>query len=52
MKPCCKIEELENSLALLKGQQVHYHHHLDEAHITDCLPNLEMLTCNLERIAK
>jgi hypothetical protein len=47
-----KMEELETSLALLKGQQVHCHHRLDEAHIVDRLPNLEMLARNLEGIAK
>jgi len=48
----CKMEELETSLALLKGQQVHCHHRLDKAHIVDRLPNLEMLARNSEGIAK
>jgi hypothetical protein len=48
----CKMEELETSLALLKGQKVHCRHCLDEVHIVDCLPNLEMLICNSEGIAK
>ena len=47
-----KMEELETSLALLKGQQVHCHHRLDEAHIVDRLPNLEMLARNSEAVAK
>jgi hypothetical protein len=47
-----KIEELENSLVLLKGQQAHCRHRLDEAHIVDRLPNLEMLARNSEGIAK
>ena len=47
-----KMEELETSLALLKGQQVHCHHRLDEAHIVDRLPNLEMLARNSESINK
>ncbi len=47
-----KIEELENSLVLLKGQQTHCHYRLNEAHITDHLPNLEMLTRNSEGVCK
>ena len=47
-----KMEELETSLALLKGQQVHCRHRLDEAHIIDRLPNLEMLARNSEAVAK
>jgi hypothetical protein len=47
-----KMEELETSLALLKGQQVHCRHRLDEAHIIDCLPNLAILACNSESITK
>jgi hypothetical protein len=51
-KVCQKMEELETSLTLLKGQQVHCHHHLDEAYIINRLPNLEMLTHNSEGITK
>jgi hypothetical protein len=47
-----KMEELETSLTLLKGQQVHCRHRLDKAHIVDRLPNLEMLACNSESINK
>jgi hypothetical protein len=47
-----KMEELETSLTLLKGQQVHCRHRLNEAHIVDRLPNLKMLARNSESINK